>query len=118
MHYIVVKTFNSTCFIVFSAVLPRKCDWKDTKEIVFEFNRRLKKFCDSKKCGYMPTYTSFSVKTGPSKGDPMPGLWAVRDGGLHLNFQGRYLFTERFKSALNPKELGEMARKVNFVHWH
>ena len=65
----------------------------------------------------MPTYTSFAEPKGPNKGDPLPGLWAVNDGGLHLNLLGRFLFSERFKNALHPKQLGAMARHVGFLHW-
>ena len=112
-----VRTFNSTAFIVFSAVLPRRCDWENTKKVVLDFNTKLKAFCKRKNCGFMPTYSSFSVSRGPEKGNPLPGLWAIRDGGLHLNLPGRHLFTERFKSALHPRQLGVMARSVGFPHW-
>ena len=115
--YTAIRKFNSTCFIIFSAILPRKCDWCVTKSLVFSFNKNLKKFCKQKHCGFMPTFTYFAVAKGPEKGDPLPGLWAVRDGGLHLNIPGRFLFSERFKSALHPKQLGEMARRVGFPHW-
>ena len=115
--YTAICTFNATCFIVFSAVLPRKCDWSKTRSLCFNFNHSLKRFCAEKHCGFMPTYTSFAVKKGQSKGDPLPGLWAVNDGGLHLNLPGRFLFGERFKSALHPKQLGAMARGVGFQHW-
>ena len=112
--YTAIRTFNGTCFIIFSAVLPRKVDWSDTKSLCLKFNNSLKKFCTQKHCGYMPTYTSFAIKKGDGKGDPIPGLWAVKDGGLHLNLQGRFLFSQRFKHALHPKQLRVMARGVGF----
>ena len=115
--YTAIRTFNSTCYIAFSAVLLWKCDWSETKILCFRFNSSLKKFCAQKHCGYMPTYTSFAVAKGTCKGDPLPGLWAVRDGGLHLNLPGRFLFSQRFKSALHPKQLGVMARGAGFKHW-
>ena len=106
--YTAIRKFNSSCFIIFSSVLPRKCDWSNTKELCILFNQRLKQFCQEKKCGYMPTYTSFAEPKdligGIKKGDPLPGLWAVKDGGLHLNLAGRFLFAERFKNALHPKQ--------------
>ena len=83
-----VRHNNATCFIVFSAVLPRGCDWQHTQELYMAFSRFLCQFAREKRCGCMPTFTSFIQKDGPKKGRPIEGLFAIRDRGLHLNLVG------------------------------
>ena len=83
-----VRHFNPTCFIVFSAVLPRRCDWQHTQELYLAFNHFLQSFARGKHCGFMPTFTSFIYKDGPSKGCPIESLFVVRESGLHLNLVG------------------------------
>lgn len=112
--YRAVRKYNATCFIVFSAVLPRKCDWQHTELLYKAFNNSLKAFCRSKACGFMPTYSSFIHKEGPLKGRPIAQLFAKLDGGLHLNLLGRRLFGERFQMALSPKQLRSMAVAAGF----
>ena len=34
-----IRKYNSTCLVIFSAVLPRKCDWAQTKELCIAFNQ-------------------------------------------------------------------------------
>lgn len=111
-----VRTFNGTAFIIFSAVLPRKCDWFETRELYFGFNRALRQFCKSRNCGFMSTYSSFIHKSGPCKDQPLAHLLARNDGGLHLNLSGRYIFGERFKMALSPKQLFVMAKSSGFKY--
>ena len=65
----------------------------------------------------MPTFSSFIYKDGPSKGRPIESLFAVRDGGLHLNLVGRQVFTDRFKMALSPRQLYSMAVAAGFKYW-
>ena len=86
--YSSVRRFNATCFIVFSAVLPRGCEWQLTQELYLAFNRFLQNFARGKHCGFMPTFTSFIYKDGPRKEGPIESLFAVRDGGLHVNLLG------------------------------
>lgn len=112
-----IRTYNATSFILFSSVLPRKCDWENTRELYIAFNQSLKKFCKSKRCGFLPTFTSFVHKTGPLKGRPRADLLAVRDGGLHLNLAGRFIFSERVKMALSARQLLDAARHVGFQHY-
>ena len=111
-----VRQFNGTAFVIFSAVLPRKCDWMETRELYFGFNRALRQFCRSKNCGFMTTYNSFIHKSGPCKDQPLAHLFARNDGGLHLNLAGRYIFSERFKMALSPKQLLAMAKCAGFKY--
>ena len=116
--YSAIRARNATCFIIFSSVLPRPVDWVASKRLCIDFNKALRSFARSKKCGFLPSYTSFIVKeAGPLQGEPLPGLWARRDGGLHLNLNGRYIMNERLKSALHVRQLGVMARQANFPHW-
>ena len=116
--YSLIRSFNATCFIIFSSVLPRPVDFDHSDQLRINFNKALKAFARRKACGFLPTYTSFLIRSaGPAQGRPLPGVWARRDGGLHLNMGGRFLLNERLKSALAPKELGRMARNANFSHW-
>ena len=112
-----VRRFNATCFIIFSAVLPRGCDWQHTQELYLAFNRFLRRLAREKHCGFMPTFTSFIHKDGSMKGRPISSLFAIRDGGLHLNLVGRQVFADRFKMALSPKQLHSMATAAGFAHW-
>ena len=111
-----IRSFNATCFIIFSAVLPRKCDWQHTVALYRGVNSFLKAFCKAKNCGFMPTYSSFIFKSGPCKGCPMGHLFARLDKGLHLNLSGRHILTERFRMALSPKQLLVSARAAKFKH--
>lgn len=113
--YQAVRQCNRSAFIIFSAVLPRKCDWEFTKYLYVEFNTALCSFARSRSCGFMPTYRGFIHGEGSMKGQPLAHLFAHRDGGLHLSLSGRYIFTERFKSALGIKSITTMARNIKFI---
>ena len=102
---------------MFSSVLARGCDWEQTCDLYITFNRFLRSFARDKHCGFMPTYSSFIHKDGVRKGRPLVGLFAVRDGGLHLNLIGRQVFTDRFKMALSTRQLYQTAVAANFKDW-
>ena len=114
--YRVMRHFNTTCFM-FSSVLPRGCDLKQTRDLYIAFNRFLMSFARNKHCGFMPTYSSFIHKDRVRKGRPLAGLFAVRDGGLHLKLIGRQFFTDRFKMALFTRQLYQTAVATGFKHW-
>ena len=115
--YQAVRRFNATRFIMFSSVLPRGCDWELTRDLYIAFNCFLRSFARDKHCGFMPTYYSFIHKDGVRKGRPLAGLFAVRDGGLHLNLISRQVFTDRFKMALSTRQLYQTAVAAGFKHW-
>ena len=116
--YEAVRRYNATCFIIFSSVLPRPVDWIHSKVLCCKFTKSLRAFARKRNCGFLPSYTSFIVRdAGPLRGEPLPGLWAKRDGGLHLNLNGRAIMEGRLKDALHPNRLGQMAREVKFPHW-
>ena len=114
--YRAIRSFNATCFIIFSVVLPCKCDWQHIRPCTGGVNSFLKAFCKANNCGFMPTYSSFIFKSGPCKGCPMGHLFAKLDKGLHLNLSGRHIVTERFRMALSPKQLLVSARAAKFKH--
>ena len=109
-----VRHYNATCFIIFSAVLPCGCDWQYTQEPHMAFKSFLHQFAREKRCGYIPTFTSFIYKDGLKKGRPIEGLFAIRDGGLHLNLMGRQVFTDLISS---PRQLYSMAVAAGFKYW-
>ena len=115
--YRAVRRFNATCFIMFSSVLPSGCDWEQTRDLYIALNRFLRSFAREKHCCFMPTYSSFIHKGGVRKGRPLAGLFAVRDGGLHLNLIGRQVFTDPFKMALSTRQLYQTAVAAGFKHW-
>ena len=121
--YWAVSRFNATRFIMFSSVLPRGCDWQQTCDLYIVFNRFLGSFAREKHCGFMPTYSSFIHKDGVRKGRPLVGLFAVRDGGLHLNLIRRQVFTDHFKMALSTRQLcltavaAASSIRVGVVEW-
>lgn len=125
--YKAVRTFNGSAFIIFTSVLPRPCDWGTTKCLILALNRFLCQYARQTRSGYAPVFTSFVHKKDEKlfdaegkevgmfkKGDPIRNLFADRDGGLHLNLAGGYLFTKRIRDLLTTKELFVMADKAGF----
>ena len=93
--YMPVRRLNSTCFIVFLAVLSHGCDWQHTQKLHLAFNHFLQSFTRGEQCGFMPTFAPFIYKDGPMKGHSIESLFAVRDGGLHLNLMGHHAGVHR-----------------------
>lgn len=74
---------NSVCDIVVSAVLPRPIDHDKNGEKVKDLNKKLKTLCIDRQCKFVKTFKPFL-----HAGEPRRELYAVRDGGLHLNWEG------------------------------
>ena len=74
---------NYDCKLVVSAILPRPIDHERNGNKVKELNKGLEKLCTSRKCQFIRTYKPFLFS-----GEPRRELFAIRDGGLHLNLEG------------------------------
>ena len=110
-----IRRYNSTAFLIFISVLPRKCDWEHTKVLYHEFNNFLCRLARQTKSGYLPFWRSFVYKEGPLKGCPRGDFLAINDGGLHLNIPGRAVFGERVKGELSVGYIRELVRRANFT---
>ena len=82
---------HSKTRIIISAILPRPVDILLTEYKVKEVNKRLKEKCLERRIQFIATYRSFLKGA-----KPLVELYAVRDGGLHLNYEG----TRKLKSIL------------------
>jgi lysophospholipase L1-like esterase len=78
----VIRDISPT-HIVFSSILPRPVDYSQTSGKVKLVNQRLEAKCKERKCQFVHSYRFFF-----HGGKPISDLFAVRDGGLHLNFEG------------------------------
>ena len=78
----VIRRFSNTK-ILFSSILPRPVDYEDTKDKVKEVNRQLKLLCAERHVSFLHSFRPFF-----RCGRPIRELYAVRDGGLHLNMEG------------------------------
>ena len=74
---------NSKTEVIVSSVLPRPVDLMLTEYKVKETNRRLRSKCLQRRVKFVASYHPFL-----KGGKPVTELFAVRDGGLHLNFEG------------------------------
>lgn len=79
-----IKT-NSNTKIIISAIIPRPCDMRfdPSERRVKDINRELKILCKRRKLQFLHTYRIFL-----SYNRPIRSLFAVNDGGLHLNLEG------------------------------
>jgi lysophospholipase L1-like esterase len=78
----VVRGISNTK-ILMSSILPRPVDYSVTGEKVKEVNRRLKLLCAQRHARFLLSFKRFF-----KFGKPLRELFAVRDGGLHLNSEG------------------------------
>ena len=78
----VIQTLSKTRILI-SSILPRPVDYKVTGSKVKELNFSLKALCLDRKVTFLNSYRQFF-----KGGQPMRELFAVRDGGLHLNSEG------------------------------
>ena len=77
------KSAASNATIVFSSILPRLVDYEDTKNTCINVNTRLQEFCRKNNLKFVKSYQRFL-----HAGQPISHLYARRDGGLHLSFEG------------------------------
>ena len=69
--------------ILLSSILPRPLDHIRTGSKLKEVNRRLKVLCSERSVKFLHSFRPFF-----KGGQPVRELFAVRDGGLHLNCEG------------------------------
>lgn len=76
---------NSNTKLIVSAIIPRPCDLKydPSERRVKDINLELKSLCKRRKLQFLHTYRIFL-----SNNRPIRSLFAVNDGGLHLNLEG------------------------------
>lgn len=75
-----------------SAIIPRPLDYKYTRDKVVKANNRIKYFCKLRKIPFLKTFRPFLGKNG----HPLRHLFAIRDGGLHLNSEGSRVLSNYF----------------------
>ena len=71
------------CQVLVSSVLPRPIDFEVNGQKVKELNSALEKLCTERQIKFVRSFKPFLVD-----GVPRRELYAVRDGGLHLNLEG------------------------------
>ena len=69
--------------IVFSSILPRLIDYDTSKEACLAINNRLEAFCNTNNLVFVRSFRRFL-----RNGKPIASLYAKRDGGLHLSYEG------------------------------
>lgn len=76
---------RSNTKIIMSAIIPRPCDlqFDPTESRVKKVNKKLKLLCLRRKIMFLHTYRIFLQNNKPIR-----SLFAVNDGGLHLNYEG------------------------------
>jgi len=79
----IVRRVSNT-FLLVSSILPRPLDYEDTSDKVKNVNKQLKKLCGENHVRFLHSYRPFF-----ECGQPIRRLFAVRDGGLHLNTAGQ-----------------------------
>jgi lysophospholipase L1-like esterase len=86
-----IRRINPKTHIVFSSILPRPCDYSLTKDKVKQVNILLEVKCKERQCQFLHSYRPFF-----KFGRPDRSVFAVRDGGLHLNLEGTRLLRKIF----------------------
>ncbi|XP_053376959.1 uncharacterized protein LOC128547791 [Mercenaria mercenaria] len=87
-----VKTFtDSSVTIYLSSILPRPVDFSETGPKVKEINLSLEAICKDRKIKFLKSFRPFLKANQPRR-----ELYAIKDGGLHLNLEG----TRRLKHFL------------------
>ncbi|XP_053388933.1 uncharacterized protein LOC128551982 [Mercenaria mercenaria] len=77
-----IRNYSSTRIII-SSILPRPVVVVSTEEKVKEVNKQLKVKCTERRVQFVASFRPF-LKFAK----PISDLYAVRDGGLHLNYEG------------------------------
>lgn len=82
--------------IAVSACLPRPIDHEVNGNKIKEFNKGLEKLCRSRNVKFLRTFRPFLFN-----GCPRRELFAVRDGGLHLNLEGTRRLRQFFINSIS-----------------
>ena len=83
------------CKVVVSSILPRPIDYDVNGDKVKSLNNTLEGLCKERRIQYVRSYKPFL-----EFGEPRRDLFAVRDGGLHLNSEGLRRLRHVFISAV------------------
>lgn len=87
-----ISRINRKVKLLYSAILPRPVDFAVTKELVIKANNRIRRFCKFRKFPFLKTFKPFVDR----KGIPMRHMFAIKDGGLHLNTEGSRVLSNFF----------------------
>ncbi len=79
-----IKQIKTSVHLLYSAMLPRPVDYFSSKDLVVTANMKIKKLCKYRKNPFLKTFKPFMARDGK----PYRHMFAVRDGGLHLNTEG------------------------------
>lgn len=76
---------RSSTKIIISAIIPRPCDLPSelAESRLKNINKQLESLCVRRKIQFLKTYRIFL-----KYGKPVRSLFAINDGGLHLNLEG------------------------------
>lgn len=74
---------NYGCKILISSILPRPIDFEVNGMKIKEINKALERLCKERQIQFVPSYRPFL-----KEGLPRRDLFAIWDGGLHLNLEG------------------------------
>ncbi len=100
-----VKTRNSSCKLLLSAIIPRPKDTELSAPLIYGWNFAMANLCDQyKSLAFVPAY-KFFVKSH----QVVPTYYST--DGLHLNGPGVERLEQCFRQALSPKNLHRD------VHW-
>lgn len=78
-----VRNRNRDINILISSILPRPVDFVQLGYKVVQINKALIGICKDEKISFIKSYRRFLFK-----GSPKRDLFAIKDGGLHLNEAG------------------------------
>lgn len=79
--------------LIISAIIPRPCDLPSDKAEtrLKAVNKELEKLCTRRKVQFLKTFRIFL-----KNGKPIRSLFAIKDGGLHLNLEGSRMLRKFF----------------------
>lgn len=87
-----IRSVNPHVKLLYSAILPRPVDFNVSERLVIQANNRMMRFCKSRKIPFISTFRPFVSKSGQVHRH----MFAIRDGGLHLNNEGSRVLSNFF----------------------
>ncbi|XP_045159243.1 uncharacterized protein LOC123524817 [Mercenaria mercenaria] len=99
-----IRNVNPHTHIVFSSILPRPCDYEQTKDKIKQVNQLLEVKCKERYCQFIHSFRPFF-----KYGKPVRALFAVRDKGLHLNLEGTRQLRKFFINTVSHLLKGKLA---------
>ena len=105
-----IRRYNFHALLIFSAILPRPCDFEVTGSLVLAVNTRLKAWCrDEPNQAFIDCSEQFIHQQGDLMGEPRAELFTVEDA-LHLNKRGLHHLADAWRECLRPHALKHLAR--------